>query len=195
MEFEAFGFKLFSMQINFFGIGRAILNKNGIVAGRDEKNSQGGNGGYTNQKSEMMGLTTVRDVMTTEVKVCSPQDSITAAARIMRDVNCGAVPVCEGEQIVGMITDRDIVIHCVAQGQDCNNVSCSECMTGHVVTCSPDMDVHECARLMAEHQIRRIPVEQDGQIVGICAIGDLATVNIFANEAGDALSQISERLH
>lgn len=143
----------------------------------------------------MIILTTVRDVMTTDVKVCSPQDSVTAAARIMRDVNCGAVPVCEGQQIKGMITDRDIVIQCVAQGKNTDQVSCSDCMTEQVITCSPDMDVHECARLMAEHQIRRIPVEQNGQIVGICAIGDLATVHIFANEAGEALSQISEPLH
>jgi len=113
----------------------------------------------------------------------------------MRDINCGSVPVCEGNEVIGMITDRDIVIHCVAESLDGNSVHCHDCMSTDIVTCSPDMDVHECAQLMADHQIRRIPVVQNGEIVGICAIGDLATVNIHINEAGEALSQISEQLH
>ena len=140
-------------------------------------------------------MTSVRDVMTKDVKCCETHDSVTAAAKIMRDINCGSVPVCEGKEIIGMITDRDIVIHCVAESLDCNSVHCHDCMTTDIITCSPDIDVHECARKMADHQIRRIPVVENGEIVGICAIGDLATVNIYANEAGEALSQISEQLH
>ncbi|NOU75730.1 CBS domain-containing protein [Paenibacillus sp. LMG 31458] len=134
----------------------------------------------------------VRDIMTKDVKVCAPHDSVVAAAKLMRDINCGSIPVCEGKKVVGMITDRDIVISCVADGKDCNITHCHDCMTTNVISCSPDIDAHECARLMSEHQIRRIPVVQNGEIVGICAIGDLATVNIFVNEAGDALSQISQ---
>lgn len=143
----------------------------------------------------MINLTVVREVMTTDVKVCAPHDSLVAAAKLMRDINCGSIPVCEGKQIVGMVTDRDIVIHCVAEGKDCNEVHCHDCMSSEVISCKPDTDVHECARLMAEHQVRRIPVVQNGEIVGICAIGDLATVNIYANEAGEALSQISSYSH
>lgn len=132
--------------------------------------------------------------MTKDVRVCTPHEPVTAAAKIMREVNCGSVPVCEGKKVVGMITDRDIVINCVADGNDCNSVHCHDCMTSDVITCSPDTDVHECARMMAEHQIRRIPVVQNGEMIGICAIGDLATVDIHINEAGDALSHISRPL-
>lgn len=140
-------------------------------------------------------MTMVRDVMTKEVKVCKQHDTIITAAKMMRDINCGSVPICEGTKVIGMITDRDIVINCVADGKDCNSVHCHDLMTTNVITCSPDIDVHECARMMAEHQIRRIPVVQNGELIGICAIGDLATVNIFVNEAGQALSQISEHTH
>ncbi|MCQ6275578.1 CBS domain-containing protein [Bacillus sp. V3B] len=140
-------------------------------------------------------MTTVSEVMTKDVKVCTPHDSVTAAAKIMRDINCGSVPVCEGKKVVGMITDRDIVLNCVADGKDGNSVHCGDFMTTDVITCSPDTDVHECARMMADQQIRRIPVIQNEEMIGICAIGDLATVNIYANEAGEALSQISKPLH
>ena len=133
--------------------------------------------------------------MTKDVKVCAPHDPVTAAARIMRDVNCGTVPVCEGKKVVGMITDRDIVLNVVADGKDTNSVHCHDCMTTDVVTCTPDTDVHECARMMADHQIRRIPVVQNGELVGICAIGDLSRINIFVNEAGEALSNISQQTH
>jgi CBS domain-containing protein len=138
---------------------------------------------------------TVQDIMTKDVKVCAPHDPVTAAARIMRDVNCGTVPVCEGKKVVGMITDRDIVLNVVADGKDTNSVHCHDCMTTDVVTCTPDTDVHECARMMADHQIRRIPVVQNGELVGICAIGDLSRINIFVNEAGEALSNISQQTH
>lgn len=140
-------------------------------------------------------MTIIRDIMTKDVKVCSPQDTLTAAAKIMRDINCGSVPVCEGNKVVGMITDRDIVINCVAEEKDCKSVHCQDSMTSDVITCSPDTDIHECARMMSENRIRRIPVVENGEMIGICAIGDLATVNIHVNEAGEALSHISEQIH
>jgi CBS domain-containing protein len=139
-------------------------------------------------------MTKVQDIMSKDVKVCTPDEPLTAAAKIMRDINCGSVPVCEGKKIVGMITDRDIVINCVADGKDCSSVHCRDSMTSNVITCSPETDAHECARMMADHQIRRIPVVQNGEMVGICAIGDLATVDIHINEAGDALNRISQSL-
>ncbi|MGM0904430.1 MAG: CBS domain-containing protein [Bacillota bacterium] len=140
-------------------------------------------------------MTNVQEIMTKDVKVCTPHESVTAAAKIMRDVNCGSVPVCEDKKVIGMITDRDIVLNVVADGEDSNGVHCHDCMTGEVITCSPETDVHECARLMADHQIRRIPVVENGEMIGICAIGDLARVNIYVNEAGEALSHISEQTH
>lgn len=138
-------------------------------------------------------MTKVQDIMTKNVSVCTPHEPVTAAAKIMRDVNCGSVPVCEGKKVVGMITDRDIVLFCVADGKDSTKVHCHECMTKDIVTCTPEMDIHECARLMADHQVRRIPVVQNGEMIGICAIGDLARVNIHVDEAGVALSHISKQ--
>ncbi|WP_010272753.1 CBS domain-containing protein [Paenibacillus senegalensis] len=134
----------------------------------------------------------VSEIMTKEVEFCSPNDSVATAAQKMRNIDCGSLPICEGKTVVGIITDRDIVLNVVADGKDSTSVTCQECMTTSVISCSPDTDVHECARMMAENQIRRIPVVQNGELVGICAIGDLATINIFVNESGDALSRISE---
>jgi len=142
-----------------------------------------------------MKLKTVKELMTTNIKVCAPHDPVTAAAKIMRDIECGSVPVCEGKEVVGIITDRDIVINVIAEGKDANSVHCHDCMTTDVVTCTTDTDIHECARLMAQHQIRRIPVLENGELVGIIAIGDLAQENIYTNEAGEALSDISEHTH
>lgn len=140
-------------------------------------------------------MTTVREVMTKDVKACAPHDPITAAAKLMRDINCGSVPVCQENRVMGMITDRDIVLNCVADGKDSNTVHCHDCMTKDVITCSPDTDIHECARMMADHQIRRIIVVENNNMVGICAIGDLATVNVYVDEAGAALSEISNQVH
>ena len=140
-------------------------------------------------------MTTVKDIMTTDVKVCQPHDSLVEAAKIMRDVNVGIVPVCEGKKVIGMITDRDIVINAIADGKDGNTVHCHGVMTKDVTTVTPDTDVHECANIMSENQVRRLPVVDNGELVGICAIGDLARINIHIDEAGQALSDISEPLH
>ncbi len=141
-------------------------------------------------------MKTVSEIMTKDVQFCTPHESLITAAKIMRDVDCGSVPVCDAKRVIGMITDRDIVIKCIADGNDANQVHCHDVMTHDVITCSPEMDVHECAQLMAKNQIRRIPVVNDkGELMGICAIGDLARENIFVNEAGEALSEISEPDH
>lgn len=133
----------------------------------------------------------LNELMTKNVRCCSPQDPVSKAAQIMAEVNCGAVPVVEGDKVVGIVTDRDIVLRGVARGRD-GNTTCSDCMTPEVTHCTSDTDAHEAADLMARKQIRRLPVVDNGKLVGIVALGDLATVNIHVNEAGDALSQISE---
>lgn len=137
-------------------------------------------------------MKTVSELMTKNIKICTPHDSVTAAAKIMRDIECGSVPVCEGKKVVGIITDRDIVLQVVADGKDSNSVHCHDCMSTDVITCTSDTDIHECADLMAQHQIRRIPVLENGDLVGIVAIADLARENIYINEAGAALNNISE---
>lgn len=133
----------------------------------------------------------VKQIMTTDVHTVSPEDTITKAASIMKQLNVGSVPVTDGSnKVVGIVTDRDIVLRGVANGKDSNH-KVSEVMTTNIKYVSPEVDVHTAADIMAENQIRRLPVVDNGNLVGIVALGDLATENIFENEAGEALHDIS----
>lgn len=133
----------------------------------------------------------LREVMTTNVQCCSPQDQVSQAAMLMKQLNVGSIPVCENQNnVIGMITDRDIVLRCVAENLP-TTTSIQQVMSQNVVTASPDMSVDKAAHLMSEKQIRRLPIVENGQLVGIVAIGDLATDHPSAEEAGHALSDIS----
>lgn len=133
----------------------------------------------------------IQDLMTTDVRCVRESDPVTRAAQLMQQIDCGSVPVCDdSEKVVGMVTDRDIVIEAIANGRP--NSNCGGCMSRQVISCHPDTDAHEAADLMAQHQVRRLPVvDANGKLCGICSIGDLATVDIHVNEAGAALSKIS----
>ena len=133
----------------------------------------------------------VSEIMTDSVKTVSPSDTIQQAAGIMKQIDCGSVPVADNGQVVGMITDRDIVIQAVAEGKGAN-FPVKTSMSRPVVTISRDTDAREAADVMADHQVRRLPVVENGKLVGILAIADLARVNIFVRESGQALKEISE---
>ncbi|BAU29335.1 CBS domain-containing protein [Aneurinibacillus soli] len=133
----------------------------------------------------------LQDIMTTNVATVQPHQSIAEAAKIMEDYNVGAVPVVENGQCVGMITDRDITVRAVAGHMD-SNTRVNSIMTKNILTASANTSVHEAADMMARHQIRRLPVMDNNQVAGIVALGDLAVQNIYENEAGDALANISE---
>jgi len=135
-------------------------------------------------------LVKVKQIMTTDVSTVTPSDTITKAASIMKQLNVGSVPVLDGNRVVGIVTDRDITLRGVAKSSD-PNLKISEVMTTDVKYATPDMDVHAVADLMAENQVRRLPVIDNDKLVGIVAIGDLAVENIFENEAGEALHNIS----
>ncbi len=139
----------------------------------------------------------IRELMTTDIITCTPTSSVMEVAKHMKTSDVGSIPVVDNHRLVGMITDRDIVIRCIALGLDPNTTKSEDCMTKNPVTVSPDTDAHEAADLMSSEQIRRLPVVENGNLVGICALGDLAVVDIHVNEAGDALSGISEqsRIH
>lgn len=109
----------------------------------------------------------------------------------MKEHNVGSIPVCRGEEVVGIITDRDITLRSSAQGQNVRQQKVSEIMSSNPVTGTPNMDVHEAARLMSERQIRRLPIVDNNKVVGIVALGDLAVEPNLANEAESALSNIS----
>ena len=134
----------------------------------------------------------VREVMTSNIEAVSLNSSIKDTANKMKSLNVGSIPVLDNNNNpVGIITDRDIVIRNVAGGLD-NNASINSVMSNKLITVSPETDIHEAARIMSQNQIRRLPVVENNQIVGMLSIGDLAVRDIYVNEAGSALSQISE---
>ncbi|HEX3033252.1 MAG TPA: CBS domain-containing protein [Bacillota bacterium] len=134
----------------------------------------------------------LRDIMTAQVEKVSPESTALDAAKKMQSRDVGAIPVCQGDKVVGIVTDRDIALRVVAEGKDAKTTRCQDIMSKEVISGSLEMDVHEAAQLMADEQIRRLPVIEKGSLVGIVAIGDLAVKPIYVNEAGDALSDISK---
>ena len=116
----------------------------------------------------------ISEVMTTNVKVVRPQDTVENAAKMMADLDVGAIPVCDGKRLQGMITDRDITIRATAEGRG-GDTPVREVMTADIVWCTEEDDTQEVLNRMADAQIRRIPVvDQDRNLVGIVALGDLA---------------------
>ena len=135
----------------------------------------------------------IRELMTQDLETCSRDDTLQRAAAVMSDTGVGIIPiVTSGNNLEGVLTDRDIVVRAIAKGMDTNTTKVTECMSPNVVSCSPEMDAHEAARLMADNQIRRLMVVEDGKLCGVCALGDLAIIGIHEDEAGFALSEISE---
>jgi CBS domain-containing protein len=134
------------------------------------------------------------EVMTREVHTCNTKDPIVKAAQQMEQYNVGPIPVLDDQgRLCGLITDRDIVIRGVAKGKDLTKTTCEELMSNELTCCGPDTDIHKAADIMADHQIRRLPVvDEQKRLIGICAIGDLAVRNIYINESGQALSEISK---
>jgi CBS domain-containing protein len=116
----------------------------------------------------------VRDAMTSSVTTATRSQSLTEAASLMKQEDIGSIPVVDGGQLVGVLTDRDIVVRSVADGDDPRTVQVGAIATPAVVTVRPEDDLDEALRLMAQHQVRRLPVVDDGQLVGILAQADVA---------------------
>lgn len=133
----------------------------------------------------------VKDIMTKSVAYINPESSVTEAAQMMQMHNVGSIPVCDKNGVIGMVTDRDIVVRNVAHGTDPHKTPVKNVMTSQVTTVTPDMDVNQVSSIMATNQIRRIPVVADNILVGIVALGDLATNSRFDTEASDVLTDIS----
>lgn len=121
-------------------------------------------------------MPTVSEIMSTDVQVIGPEESLQRAAQMMDQLNVGSLPVCAGDRLLGMVTDRDITIRGTAAGLAPAEGCVSDVMSGDVQWCTEDQDTEEVMRVMAEAQVRRLPVisiERD--LVGIVSIGDLAT--------------------
>jgi CBS domain-containing protein len=135
----------------------------------------------------------VSEVMTREVECIRPEATVQEAAAKMKDLDVGVLPVCENDQILGMITDRDIVLRSTADGSSPLMSSVQSVMTPGVVICHEDDSVEEAARLMSDRQIRRLVVlGADGHLAGILSLGDLAVRTEDNEVTGEALESISE---
>jgi len=138
----------------------------------------------------------VRECMTKNVQVITPQTTILEAAKRMRDGDFGALPIGEGDKLEGMITDRDIAIRAVAEGKNPDKTRVSEVMSRGVLYCYDDQDISEVSRNMGDNQTRRLPVlNRQKRLVGILSLGDLAISKNAAEGAKEALSQISRHEH
>jgi len=116
----------------------------------------------------------VRDAMTADPRSIGKSVSVVEAARLMREQDIGSLPITDDEQLVGMITDRDITMRVVAEAADPNATSVEDVYSRDLISVEPDNDLEEALGLMARHQIRRLPVVEDGRLVGIVAQADIA---------------------
>lgn len=129
--------------------------------------------------------------MSNDVECCTLVDNVFEVSRKMRNLNVGAIPIVDGEQLVGMITDRDIVIRGIA-GKKPPSSKVETIMSDEIISVSPDTSAKEAAQLMAKHQIRRLPVVENNKLVGIISLGDFAINELTDDKAKRALSEISE---
>lgn len=133
----------------------------------------------------------VSDIMTTDVQVIQPQETLRRAATLMQELDIGALPVCDGLRLQGMLTDRDITVFGVAQGLNPDDACVSDVMTEDIVYCTGDQDAKEAMRLMGDNQVRRLPVvDSDRNLVGIISLGDLAVRQ--RGHVDQALREVSE---
>jgi CBS domain-containing protein len=134
----------------------------------------------------------LNDIMTQYVEVISPELSIQEAAKQMRSLDVGVLPVCDGDRLVGMLTDRDLTIRAVAEGRDPKITAVEEVMSPEVAYCFEDQDIEDAERVMEKHQIRRLPVlNREKRLVGIVSLGDFATKD-DETRAGETLERVSE---
>ena len=134
---------------------------------------------------------TVRDLMTTSPRTVTADTSLVDAAKAMRDEDAGIVPIVDGDSLHGVVTDRDIVVRAIAEGKDPTATKVRDVASKDVATIDPQQNLDEALRLMAQHQVRRLPVvEEDGRLVGIVAQADIARAGDDAR-TGEVVEQIS----
>jgi CBS domain-containing protein len=136
-------------------------------------------------------MASIRDLMTTNPTTCPPSATVVEAARVMKQEDVGSVPVVEGDRIVGVVTDRDIVTRVVAEGRDTDSTTIGDIVSSDVVTVEPDTSIDEALGLMSEHQVRRLPVVEDSRLVGIVAVADVARA-ADEEKTGEVVQDISQ---
>jgi len=134
----------------------------------------------------------VKQLMKSPVVCVHPEESVAVAARTLARYNIGILPVCEASgKICGLVTDRDLVIRCMASGLQPERTPVRQVMTARVLSVQPDMDAAVAAHLMGRQQIRRLPVVENGKLCGMMSLGDLAAQEESAMDAADALADIT----
>ena len=134
----------------------------------------------------------IREIMTSNPSTVEPDTMVVDAARVMKQEDAGVVPVTENGRLTGMVTDRDIAIRVVAEGKDPKSTTVREVASTDLVTIDPQQDLDEALRLMAKHQVRRLPVvEEDGRLVGVVAQADVAR-QADDTQTGQVVQEISE---
>lgn len=134
----------------------------------------------------------IRDAMTSNPRGVEMNTPVADAAQLMKTEDVGSLPVLEGDRLVGMVTDRDIVIRVIAEGNDVQSTTVGEIASRDLVTVDPQQELDEALRLMAQHQVRRLPVvEEDGKLVGILAQADVAQEGPDA-KTGQLVEEISK---
>jgi len=134
----------------------------------------------------------VRHVMTEEPKAARPDMTAADAAGLMRTFDVGAIPLVEDDRLVGLVTDRDLVVRALAHRADPAQVRLGEIATTATVTISPDAQLSEARDLMAERRVRRLPVTKDGRLVGMVSLGDIALADASPRAVGETLRVVSE---
>ena len=134
----------------------------------------------------------VRHAMTDSPTTASPEMNAADAAALMKQYDVGVIPVTEGDDLVGLVTDRDLVLRVLAEREDPMAVRLGDIVTRSPVTVSPDTRISEAREVMAEHKIRRLPVVKNDRLVGILSLGDLAIADASERAVGETLEEISE---
>jgi CBS domain-containing protein len=134
--------------------------------------------------------TSIKEVMTRDVRACEPNATVAEAAKVMAQEDVGPVPIVEDGRLVGIVTDRDIVVRVVAEGRDPNATTVREIASTELVTVSPDDDLDDALNLLAERQVRRLPVVEGDRLVGIVAQADIARLG-KDKKTGEVVEEIS----
>ena len=133
----------------------------------------------------------VSEIMTKDVISLSVDDTAQHAAELMKEHNIGSIPVHTNEKVVGIVTDRDIILRCAAEGKDIKMQKVRDIMTSNPVVGDQNINVDDAARIMSERQIRRLPIVSNNQLVGMVSIGDLAVEPKLTQQASEILSEVS----
>lgn len=134
----------------------------------------------------------VKDIMSNEIASLNSDDSIEKAAQLMKQYDVGSIPVCSNNEVIGIVTDRDITLRSVAKDQGSKLQNVSDIMTSNLVVGDPDMNIHDAAALMSEKQIRRLPIVENKNLVGIVALADISLEPSLQDNAEETLKNISK---